>query len=158
MDAGPARKAALFVDFDNIYLSLQKADRRAAERFARQPDRWLRWLAAGAHAVQSRGEAGGQGDPRNVLLRRCYLTPNRFGDYRPFFTRAGFIVVDCPPLTGMGKNSADIVMVMDILDALEHQTRFEEFLVFSGDADFTPVLLRLRMHDRRTAVLTDAFT
>jgi len=43
--------------------------------------------------------------------------------------------------------------VMDILDALHHETRFDEFILLSGDADFTPVLLRLSKHDRRTAVL-----
>src|SRR6185436_14567275 len=52
-----------------------------------------------------------------------------------------------------GKTSADIQMVMDILDALGHTTRFEEFIILSGDADFTPVLLRLSKHDRRSAVL-----
>src|SRR6185436_94359 len=52
-----------------------------------------------------------------------------------------------------GKTSADIQMVMDILDALGHATRFDEFIILSGDADFTPVLLRLSKHDRQSAVL-----
>jgi hypothetical protein len=42
---------------------------------------------------------------------------------------------------------------MDMLDALEHRTRFDEFIVMSGDADFTPVFLRLRAHDRRTVAM-----
>ncbi|HST58628.1 MAG TPA: NYN domain-containing protein, partial [Longimicrobium sp.] len=46
-----------------------------------------------------------------------------------------------------------IVMVMDILDALRHETHFDRFVIMSADADFTPVLQRLRAHDRRTAVL-----
>jgi hypothetical protein len=66
--------------------------------------------------------------------------------------------VDCPPLTARGKNAADIVMVMDIIDALEHSTKFEEFIILSGDADFTPVLSRLRAHDRRTAIFADSRT
>jgi uncharacterized LabA/DUF88 family protein len=53
-------------------------------------------------------------------------------------------VVDCPPLTQRGKTSADVYMVMDVLDALEHKTEFDEFIILSSDADFTPVLLRLR--------------
>jgi len=73
--------------------------------------------------------------------------------FRPYFTRSAFEVVDCPPLTSGGKTSADIQMVMDILDALGHATRFEEFIILSGDADFTPMLLRLSKHDRRSAVL-----
>jgi hypothetical protein len=44
-------------------------------------------------------------------------------------------------------------MVMDILDTLGHDTCFDEFIILSGDADFTPVLLRLSKHDRRSAVL-----
>lgn len=44
-------------------------------------------------------------------------------------------------------------MVLDILDTLAHPTRFDDFIVLSVDADFTPVLLRLREHDRRTAML-----
>jgi NYN domain-containing protein len=42
---------------------------------------------------------------------------------------------------------------MDILDTLGHATRFDEFILLSGDADFTPVLLRLSKHDRRSAIL-----
>ena len=62
-------------------------------------------------------------------------------------------MVDCPALTSGGKTSSDIHMVIDILDALHHDTHFDEFIILSGDADFTPVLLRLSKHDRRSAVL-----
>jgi len=148
MSTGDTRKAALFVDFDNMFSGLRDDSIRAAERFANEPGRWLRWLEEGMRGIE------GNGEPRRaVLVRRCYLNPIAFGRYRPFFTRAGFLVVDCPPLTAAGKNSADIVMVMDILDALEHRTRFDEFIVMSGDADFTPVFLRLRTHDRRTVAM-----
>ncbi|OLR89533.1 hypothetical protein BJP25_05500 [Actinokineospora bangkokensis] len=54
----------------------------------------------------------------------------------------------------MGKNSADIHMVLDILDTLTHPVYYDEFIVLSADADFTPVLQRLREHDRRSAILT----
>jgi NYN domain len=149
----PARdrtKTALYVDFDNIFLNLAGEDRRAAQEFATAPQRWLRWIEEG----MNENADGSESSPvRNVLVRRCYLNPQSFGNYRPYFTRSGFSVIDCPPLTTRGKNSADIVMVMDIIDALEHQTRFDEFVIMSGDADFTPVLHRLRMHDRRTTVL-----
>lgn len=48
-------------------------------------------------------------------------------------------MVDCPPLTASGKNSADIVMTLDIADAIGHLTRFDKFVLLSSDADFTPV-------------------
>ncbi len=138
-------RAALFVDFDNIYLGLQNEDPRAAELFATHPGRWLRWLQEGLPTDSHQ--------PRKILSRRCYLNPSQFSRFRPYFIRSAFEVVDCPPLTRGGKTSADIQMVMDIMDALGHVTRFEEFIILSGDADFTPVLLRLSRHDRRSVVL-----
>lgn len=146
----PHIRSALFVDFDNIYLGLQREDPNAAEQFATNPSQWLHWLQDNLPLDSE--ETGGR-KRRKILFRRCYLNPSQFGRFRPYFTRAAFEVVDCPPLTSGGKTSADIQMVMDILDALGHVTRLEEFIVLSGDADFTPVLLRLSKHDRRSAVL-----
>ncbi|MBV8203332.1 MAG: NYN domain-containing protein, partial [Acidobacteria bacterium] len=138
-------RSALFVDFDNIYLGLQNEDPRAAEQFATHPGRWLRWLQQDLPDDSRTG--------RKILSRRCYLNPSQFSRFRPYFIRSAFEVVDCPPLTRGGKTSADIQMVMDIMDALGHVTRFEEFIILSGDADFTPVLLRLSRYDRRSVVL-----
>ncbi len=143
-------RTALFVDFDNIYLRLQHEDPRAAEQFATHPSRWLSWLHEG---LPFDDVLPGATRRRKILFRRCYLNPSQFGRFRPDFGRAAFEVVDCPPLTSGGKTSADIHMVMDILDTLNHATRFDEFIILSGDADFTPVLLRLSKHDRRSAVL-----
>ncbi|GAB7191880.1 NYN domain-containing protein [Kineococcus sp. NUM-3379] len=143
---GRARRSALFVDFDNIYAGLADTDRRAAEAFATDPDRWVRWLSRGA-------DSSGPFE-RRFLVRLCYLNPVAYGRFRPFFTRNGFRVVDCPPLTQRQKNSADIHMVLDILDALDHRGGYDEFVVASADADFTPVMMRLRAHDRRTAIVT----
>ncbi len=93
--------------------------------------------------------------PRRLLLRRCYLNPDKFRRHRAGFVRAGFTVHDCPPLTTRGKNAADLWMTIDILDAIAHPTGFEEFIILASDADFTPVLLRLREHDRRTVLIND---
>jgi hypothetical protein len=155
-DGVPERplKTALFVDFDNIFIGLNRLDNKAAKRFATDPTTWLAWLGSGMPTMADYGEI--ELPERHVLVRRCYLNPAVMGnrDYRVHFIRSGFSVVDCPSVTEQGKNNADILMVMDILDALEHHTRFDEFIIFSGDSDFTPVLLRLRAYDRRTAVVT----
>ena len=47
---------------------------------------------------------------------------------------------------------------MDIRDILTHDTYFDEFIILSGDADFTPVLHRLRAHARRTVVFANDHT
>ncbi len=169
-------RTALFVDFDNVFGSLFSIRPSAAHAFGRSPDDWLRFFETGQHAQPPGSDAPPV--PRSILMRRCYLNPEGFIDparadrptdihepaersagapvhfrgFRGFFTRAGFSVVDCPRLTRGTKNSADIVMAMDIMDALAHPTRFEEFIILSADADFTPVLVRLREHDRRTSV------
>lgn len=145
------KKIALFVDFDNIYLGLRETSREAADAFAMRPGAWLKWIEEGMQ-LNPNAARGGPRENR-VLIRRCYLNPDTFGKYRGYFTHSGFTVVDCPTLTSRGKNSSDIVMVMDILDALRHETHFDRFVIMSADADFTPVLQRLRAYDRRTAVL-----
>jgi hypothetical protein len=103
-------------------------------------------------------------------MNRCYGNPvprrnthdnstdmNSFPFVRHHFLRAGFEVIDCPPLTAQLKNSADIRMVMDVRDYLTHETYFDEFIILSGDADFTPLLHRLRAHARRTVIFANDF-
>lgn len=142
-------KSALFVDFDNVFSQLRQLQPDAAERFARHPSEWIDWLTRSLALPEPHVE----GAQRRLLVRRCYLNPNWYQQYRHAFLRAGFEIVDCPPVTSQGKTSTDIHMVLDIVDLLQHETRCDEFIVFSADADFTPVLRKLRRHDRRTTVL-----
>ncbi len=72
--------------------------------------------------------------------------------------RAGLEVVDCPHLTSQFKNSSDIRIACDVRDYLDHPTRFDEFIILSGDADFTPVLLSLRSHNRQTIIYANDYT
>jgi len=146
-------KSALFVDFDNVFSGLRTLDPAMAERFARQPSQWLNWLltdlALPEHAPdQAR---------RRLLVRRVYLNPQVYQGYRAGFNHAGFEIVDCPAMTTHGKTSTDIHMVLDMVDLLQHEVSCDEFIVFSADADFTPVLRKLRRWDRRTTVLAVGF-
>jgi len=148
----PFLRSALFLDFDNIYLGLSQGGAGGEDEFARNPVRWLRWLEETVE-LSNCPPSPAEGPRRRILIRRCYLNPQSFHRSRPFFIRAGFEVVDTPALTAQGKTSADVQMALDMVDTLNHTTRFDEFIVFSGDADFTPVLRKLREHDRRTVVL-----
>lgn len=142
-------KIALFVDFDNVYSGLRRISGEAAERFSRQPLNWLHWLTRG-YSADSLPDL--TASPRRILVRRCYLNPVMYQKYRRPFHEAGFEIVDCPPMTATGKTSTDIHLVLDTMDALSDATHFDEFIVFSADADFSPLLRRLRRHDRRTVV------
>jgi hypothetical protein len=161
--------SAVFVDYDNIYLSLKRKSEEAAKRFAKESARWLREIESGKLITATNASFGPA--PRRIVMNRCYGNPvprrnahdnstdmSSFPFVRHHFLRAGFEVIDCPPLTAQLKNSADIRMVMDIRDLLMHETYFDEFVILSGDADFTPVLIRLRAHARRTVVFANDFT
>lgn len=161
--------STVFVDYDNIYLSLKRKSEEAARRFAKDAGLWLREIESGRLITPTHG--AGIGAQRRIVMSRCYGNPvprrnatdnstdmNSFPFVRHHFLRAGFEVVDCPPLTAQLKNSADIRMVMDVRDMLTHETRFDEFILLSGDADFTPVLHRLRAHARGTVVFANDHT
>jgi len=143
-------KTALFVDFDNAYLGLERLSFEVAARFGQNPRQWLRWLSE--EFPCGCVENGEDPTHRRVLIRRCYLNPVTFSRFRRPFLEAGFDVVDCPPMTAAGKTSTDVHMVLDMVDALQHPTGFDEFVVFSADADFSPVLRRLRTNNRKTVV------
>ena len=168
-EAGGPCLSAVFVDYDNIYLSLKRKSEEAAKRFAKEATRWLREIESGKLITATNAQFGSA--PRRIAMNRCYGNPvprrnphdnstdmSSFPFVRHHFLRAGFEVIDCPPLTAQLKNSADIRMVMDIRDLLLHDTYFDEFIILSGDADFTPVLIRLRAHARRTVVFANDFT
>src|SRR5690606_13305713 len=161
--------SAVFVDYDNIYLSLKRRSEEAAKRFAKDASIWLAEIESGR--LISPTNKLPSNVQRRIVLNRCYGNPvprrnqndnstdmNSFPFVRHHFLRAGFEVVDCPPLTAQLKNSSDIRMVMDVRDYLHHETYFDEFVILSGDADFTPVLHRLRAHARRTVVFANDFT
>lgn len=150
-------RAALFIDFDNVLGGLLRLDPSAALRFAEDPGGWVERLAD--HGMVARR--------RRFLVKRCYLNPGGwvpnpdpvgnpklfFSTFRGNFVRAGFEVVDCPRLAAT-KNAADIRMVMDALDALSAGIQYDEFVIFSGDSDLTPLLVRLRAHDRLTILVS----
>ncbi len=161
--------STVFVDYDNIYLSLKRKSEEAAKRFAKDAGLWIAEIASGRLITPTNGPALDM--PRRIVMNRCYGNPvprrnahdnstdmNSFPFVRHHYLRAGFEVIDCPPLTAQLKNSADIRMVMDVRDYLLHDTYFDEFIILSGDADFTPVLHRLRQHARRTVIYSNDYT
>lgn len=161
--------SAVFVDYDNIYLSLKRKSDEAAKRFAKDAHLWLREVESGRLITPTNTPT--MEIKRRIVMNRCYGNPvprrnaqdnstdmNSFPFIRHHFLRSGFEIVDCPPLTAQLKNSSDIRMVMDVRDYLTHDTYFDEFVILSGDADFTPVLHRLRAHARRTIIYANDYT
>jgi hypothetical protein len=78
-------KSALLVDFDNIYSGLRQLDQATADRFAKAPTEWVSWmvnsLALPEHVTGN--------VKRRILVRRCYLNPQAYQRFRPYFNLAG---------------------------------------------------------------------
>ncbi|AKL74099.1 NYN domain [Actinobacteria bacterium IMCC26256] len=148
-------RSAIFLDFDNVFGGLWSVDSAAALRFAGSPQEWLERLAVFHN-----------GKNRDFLIRKIYLNPNGsiarasdeggrilFQRFRTAFTNAGFEVVDCPALTSAQKNAADIRIVLDVIDVMA-STNLDEIIIASSDADFTPLMYRLRASDQCTLILS----
>jgi hypothetical protein len=143
-----ATKSVLLVDYDSIHRSLSEGDSAAVGRFSSRLSAWIGAIEAGS-LFATRPEAPSR---RRVLIRRCYADPAVLANERAAFLANGFQVIDCPPAEGREHNTAGIQMVLDSIDALDHPTGYEEFILLSADSDLSPLLIRLRAHNRMTAI------
>ena len=145
--------SALFVDFDNIFARLTEQDPALARTFGSYPQRWLRWIES--HALRM---MYGDNVRRRILKKVCYLNPQRFLEFRPYFVRTGFHVVDCAAHSSNGRANTSVHVTLDCLDVLNHSVRYDEVILLSGDADLTPLLLRVQEHAKRSLVLAIGYT
>jgi hypothetical protein len=142
----------IFLDFDNIFGTLTKRSREAAREFATDPAKSLSALK------EMRGTETEE-TTHNFVIRRCYMNPSGrigsgepFSNYRQSFVREGWEVIDTPPLTSQGKTSADTHIVMDVLDSVLQFPHVSEYVIMAADADYTPLVIRLRKHMKTTVV------
>ncbi|MBZ9937448.1 NYN domain-containing protein [Mesorhizobium sp. BR1-1-16] len=147
-------KTVLFIDYDSLHLALHARDPALARRFAARPGALLEAIEAGTLIDSAQlGQA-----KRRVLMRRCYADPRSLGKARDSFVSQGFQIVDCPTLPGRERNSAEVQITLDTLDALGHTTAFDEFILLGADTDFTPLIYRLRAHNRAATIFATAAT
>jgi uncharacterized LabA/DUF88 family protein len=120
------RRIALFIDFENLVTNTGIT----APTFNLQPalDRLL--------------EKG------KVIFRRAYCDWSRFKDAKSHLHEFGVELVDVPPSTRAGKNSADMRLVIDALELCYAREHINTFVIASGDSDFCPLAYKLRENDR----------
>jgi uncharacterized LabA/DUF88 family protein len=120
------RRIALFIDFENLVTNTGIA----VKDFNLQPalDRLL--------------EKG------KVIFRRAYCDWSRFQDAKSHLHKMGVELVEVPPSTRMGKNSADMRLVIDALELCYAREHINTFVIASGDSDFCPLAYKLRENDR----------
>jgi uncharacterized LabA/DUF88 family protein len=120
------RRIALFIDFENLVTNTGIS----VPNFNLQPalDRLL--------------EKG------KVVFRRAYCDWSRFREAKTHLHEFGVELVDVPPSTRAGKNSADMRLVIDALELCYAREHINTFVIASGDSDFCPLAYKLRENDR----------
>lgn len=155
-------RSALFVDFDNILHGLHSRRPDVADALARNFAAWLGDLS-------NRKLPPGV-EERDIRVWRAYINPKgglkntdgtgewmSISRYRQALSLSGFEVVECPALTAGMKNAADIRMVVDMLASYYSEPGgppYDEYIIASDDADFTPLLQHLRAHGCRTMIVS----
>ncbi len=126
MNDPTARRIALFIDFENLVTNTGITP----SNFDLQPsvDRLL--------------EKG------KVIFRRAYCDWSRFKDARGHLHDHGVELVEVPPSTRAGKNSADMRLVIDALELCYAREHIDTFVIASGDSDFVPLANKLRENDK----------
>lgn len=124
-------RSALYIDFENVPLP---------------PDaiaNWLAWLEDGAFDPAGR--------KRRFLQKRVYWNSHAERN-RALFERHGFAPILIGKYSGL-KNGADIRMAMDVVETTYTRSEIDEFILLTGDSDFVPVIERLRLKAKRSAIV-----
>lgn len=129
------RRSALFFDFENIPTKVTSEGVAAL----------VAWLEDGRF-----DEPGGK---RKLVCKRIYWN-SAAERHRETFESAGFEVVLCEKFSTM-KNGADIRMALDIAETCWKQPEIKEYILFTTDSDFVPVLQRLTEKAKTSAILVN---
>lgn len=128
-------KSSLFIDFENV------GHHCSPDRFSN----WLQWIED--------GEFDDDGRKRHLVEKRVYWNPSH-QRYKDAFERNGFEVVLCEKLANL-KNGADIRIALDVMERLVERWPATEYILFAQDTDYVPVLQRLRLKAKQSAILVD---
>ncbi len=122
-------RIALFIDFENLAIG-------ARDRLGIQFD-----YGPVADALAERGR---------VVTRRAYGDWTMFDQDRKNLVRHHIDLIEIPQRMGHSrKNAADIKMAVDALELAFEREYVTTFVFLTGDSDFTPLVHKLREHNRR---------
>lgn len=121
------RRIALFIDYDNLAVGMKNSSHK---RFQ---------IGLILDRVLEKGK---------ILVKRAYADWSAYREGKAELHEAAVELVEIPRKRVGGKNSADIRMVVDALDLAFSRTYIESFVLVTGDSDFSPLVTKLREHDR----------
>lgn len=126
-------RSALYVDFENFKV------------LPPVMPNVLAWLEDGVFDTK-RGK-------RRFLHRRLYLN-SQANKHRKAFEAVGFEVIEVEHYGGL-HNGADIRIAVDMIEAAILQPKIEEYILFTLDSDFVPLIQKLGTRGRQTVMLVD---
>jgi uncharacterized protein (TIGR00288 family) len=122
-------RIALFIDYENLAIGSRE---RLGIQFEFGPI---------ADALAERGR---------VVVRRAYGDWTMFEPDRKMLTRHHVELIEIPQrMGGTRKNAADIKMAVDAMEMAFERDYLTTFVFVTGDSDFTPLVHKLREHDKR---------
>lgn len=133
----PQGEVALFIDFENIRYSL-------LNNYGQEPD---------PHKLIAKARKYG-----TVPVAFAYADFSKHPDqYKRRFEAAGISRVDVPLRTmpgGKEKSSADLIMLLDVVDTVLDRPQISTFLLMTGDGDFVRISARLKNRFGKTVVIS----
>ncbi len=132
MPKNEVRNIGLFVDFENIVRGIEGGKTRG-------PDDGGFDIRLVLDRLLEKG---------NVVVKKAYCDWTRFKTYKEPLHDAAFELIEIPKKRNNSKNSADICMVVDIMDMAFTKAHIDTFCLLTGDSDFSPLVSKLRENNR----------
>ncbi len=83
-------------------------------------------------------------DKGRVIVKRAYADWSRYRDARHELQNAGLGLIEMPSAREGAKNRADIQLAVDAMELAYSREHLDNFVIVSGDSDFTPLVGKLR--------------
>ncbi|MFN0026618.1 MAG: NYN domain-containing protein, partial [Acidimicrobiales bacterium] len=123
-------RIALFLDYENLAIGAR--ENLGGMVFDLRPV---------ADALAERGR---------VVVRRAYADWLKFGEDGRMLTRHHVELIEIPQRMGsVRKNAADIKMAVDCIELCLERDYITTFVLGTGDSDFTPLVHKLREHNKQ---------
>ncbi len=140
----PRQQLAIFFDYENIYIGMEKV-------FGAAPDLPVLWGAIKKRFAQS----------GSVLISKAYADWERFQGAPAELQRLAVepVYIGAKRKLGGGerlgvaKNAADIQLALDAQELIYTRKAINRFILVSGDYDFVPLVLRLMTHNKEFCVV-----
>jgi uncharacterized protein (TIGR00288 family) len=118
---------ALFIDFENLALGIKQAPGHAFK------------IQLVLERLLEKGR---------IVVKKAYCDWTRYREYRQQFHESAIELIEIPKRTLSGKNSADIRMVVDVMDLAAAKEHIDTFGLVTGDSDFSPLVSKLKENDK----------